>query len=170
MVSSIGVVIRRATVDDLHRIELIERACFDESVRYERSLLTTLLEIDEFLTIIAYINEEPVGYASAYFHESSRQGRIISIAVLPEYRKIGVGTAMIDEIERNAIARGIVKVVLEVHMMNEVALRFYKKRGFSIKGILMDYYGPGKNAFTMEKFLRQSPKKNLNNRSFRELV
>jgi ribosomal-protein-alanine N-acetyltransferase len=149
-----GVVIKRATANDIYCIELIERACFDKSERYERSLLHTLVENQEFLTIIACINEKPIGYASAYFSEFCHESKIISIAVLPEYRKRGVGTIMIEEIERNAVAKGIIKVALEVRTTNYEALKFYKKRGFSIRGILLDYYGPGKNAFTMEKFLR----------------
>jgi len=167
-----GVVIKRATVNDISYIELIERACFEKSERYERSLLNTLLGNQEFLTIIACINDKPIGYASAYLSELCHESKIISIAVLPEYRKMGIGTIMIEEIERNALAKGIIKVALEVRMTNFEALKFYKKRGFLIRGVLLDYYGPGKNAFTMEKILRcpHEGRKNSNDQSSKNSI
>jgi ribosomal protein S18 acetylase RimI-like enzyme len=52
------------------------------------------------------------------------------IAVSPEYRALGIGSFMFEQIEHAARLRGCTHIVLEVAENNEEALRFYRKRSF----------------------------------------
>ena len=52
------------------------------------------------------------------------------IAVHPNYRDMGIGSFMFEQIEHAARLRGCTHIVLEVAENNEDALRFYRKRSF----------------------------------------
>jgi ribosomal protein S18 acetylase RimI-like enzyme len=52
------------------------------------------------------------------------------IAVHPDYRGMGIGSFMFEQIEHAARLRGCTHVVLEVAENNEEALHFYRKRNF----------------------------------------
>lgn len=51
-------------------------------------------------------------------------------AVLPDAQGQGVGTALLEELERRARDRGCAKMTLEVHDTNEAAKRLYARFGF----------------------------------------
>lgn len=51
-------------------------------------------------------------------------------AVLPDARGRGVGTALLEELERRGRDRGCVRMTLEVHDTNESAKRLYTRFGF----------------------------------------
>jgi ribosomal protein S18 acetylase RimI-like enzyme len=52
------------------------------------------------------------------------------LAVLPEFQSRGLGTRLLDEVERRARARGCCKITLEVHETNHGARRLYERFGF----------------------------------------
>lgn len=142
--------LRPGRPSDLHDLEEIERSSFEKG-RFPRSLLATMLGSGDFLTLV---DEEQVvvGYVSAYF-EGPGKARLVSIAVLPEWRGRGLARLLMEGIERESIGRGVSLMTLEVGMRNVVALRLYLSQGFDIGGIIRDYYGRGKDAFYMEKEL-----------------
>jgi ribosomal protein S18 acetylase RimI-like enzyme len=51
-------------------------------------------------------------------------------SVLPDVRGMGVGTALLEELERRARGRDCAKMTLEVHVTNESAMRLYERFGF----------------------------------------
>ncbi len=57
---------------------------------------------------------------------------ISNLAVYPKYRKHGIGSNLIEIIEKEAIALGSKKILLDVEKDNYNAIRFYKKKGFKI--------------------------------------
>ncbi len=58
-------------------------------------------------------------------------GKIGRMAVLPAWRRRGVGTALLDALLREADRRGLVEVTLDAQTR---ALGFYRKRGFAAAG------------------------------------
>ena len=52
------------------------------------------------------------------------------LAVHPDYRDMGIGSFMLEQLEHAARLRGCTHLVLEVAENNEDALRFYRKRSF----------------------------------------
>lgn len=65
---------------------------------------------------------------------------ITNIAVLPQYRKHGIGSALLKELLVKAKEKGCVKAFLEVNEKNESAISLYKKFCFSSVGIRKNYY------------------------------
>ena len=70
------------------------------------------------------------------------------IIVDAEYRKRGIGTLLLNEIEQ----KGIKNITLEVRESNKEAIEFYKKNGYRIETIRKNYYG-SENGYLMLKEL-----------------
>ena len=70
------------------------------------------------------------------------------IIVDAEYRKKGIGTLLLNEIEQ----KGIKNITLEVRESNKEAIEFYKKNGYRIEAIRKNYYG-SENGYLMLKEL-----------------
>ncbi|AFZ71038.1 ribosomal-protein-alanine acetyltransferase [Caldisphaera lagunensis DSM 15908] len=88
------------------------------------------------------------------FSESHKVGHVISIAVLPEYRKKGIGTALLKEaISRMKDNYNAESVYLEVRVSNNDAISLYKKMGFEEVRIIKEYYRDGEDAYVMVKIL-----------------
>ena len=59
-----------------------------------------------------------------------RIAEVESLSVLPDYRGQGVGTALMDALERELEALGISDFIVGALAGNEDALRLYRGRGF----------------------------------------
>jgi ribosomal-protein-alanine N-acetyltransferase len=143
--------VRRARPADLSGLEEIEHASFQRE-RFPRSLLRTMLISSQFLTLVEEEDGAVVGYASAYLQEGG-SARMVSIAVLPRWRGRGTARLLMDRLEGACREEGVTLMSLEVAVRNVVALRLYLSQGYSIKGMVKDYYGRGKDAFYMERRL-----------------
>ena len=67
------------------------------------------------------------------------------LAVRPEYRRRGIGTAMMRWLEKSCRTAGIRQVRLEVRASNLGARRFYGRLGYRFVGRIAGYYD-GKEA------------------------
>lgn len=61
---------------------------------------------------------------------------IESIATLPEYRGMGIGTALLEKADTFALEKGFRKLSLHVADTNDVAEKLYKSEGFRTRQIL----------------------------------
>jgi ribosomal protein S18 acetylase RimI-like enzyme len=64
------------------------------------------------------------------FYTPETEGVIVDIYLLPLYRRHGVGEYLLKEISAQLKARGAGVVIAEFPAQNEIASRFYAKRGF----------------------------------------
>lgn len=78
-----------------------------------------------------------------------KKGHVVSVAVLEEYRKKGLGSAIVEEAIRGVKERRCDELYLEVRCSNNDAVRLYEKLGFFIKQRLKAYYRDGEDAFLM---------------------
>ncbi|MDP8003422.1 MAG: ribosomal-protein-alanine N-acetyltransferase [Caldisphaera sp.] len=98
--------------------------------------------------------EELVSTIKNAFSETHRVGHVISIAVLPEYRKKGIGSMLLNEaINRMKLNYNVEAVYLEVRVSNNEAINLYKKYGFEEVRIINEYYRDGEDAYVMVKTL-----------------
>ena len=83
-----------------------------------------------------------------------KQGHVVSIAVLPEYRRRGIATALMSRaMDTMKNKYGASEVYLEVRVSNEPAIRLYEKLGFTKVRILRGYYLDGEDAYLMAREL-----------------
>jgi len=71
----------------------------------------------------AWLRERP-------FYTPEREGVIVDIYLLPLYRRRGVGEHLLEETARRLKAMGAGIVTADFPVRNEIAARFYAKRGF----------------------------------------
>jgi ribosomal protein S18 acetylase RimI-like enzyme len=84
--------------------------------------------------LFGVLENRVVGAAVCVWSYSTFSGRpsvnLHDFSVLPDAQGFGVGTALLEELERRARARGCSKITLEVHDSNEGAKRLYARFGF----------------------------------------
>ena len=86
------------------------------------------------LVLLALVDDAPVGIATCFFGLSTFRARpllnIHDLAVLPQYRGQGVGTALLNAVEDHARRKGCCKLTLEVLDDNTPARAVYQRFGF----------------------------------------
>jgi ribosomal-protein-alanine N-acetyltransferase len=92
-----------------------------------------------------------IGYCGVFLPAPGVEADILTVAVLPEYRRQGIAREFMRQIEEWSQERGASAMMLEVEQSNESAIELYKSLGYMRISVRMDYYGPGKDAFVMRK-------------------
>lgn len=125
--SASGVAIRRAHADDLSALARIDAACFDEFWRYDERRLAGYLRDDR--VTVAEKSRETVGYTLAML--AGRGGTIGRLAVLPSFRRQGVGEAMLREALAYLAGSGARTVTLCTQEANLASRALYRKIGMT---------------------------------------
>lgn len=78
-----------------------------------------------------------------------KKGHVVSVAVLDEFRRKGIGKALVEESINGVRIRKCDEFYLEVRCSNNDAVRLYEKLGFAIRQQLHSYYRDGEDAYLM---------------------
>ena len=92
-----------------------------------------------------------IGYCGVFLPAAGVEADVLTVAVLPEFRRQGIAKEFMRQIEQWSKERGASAMMLEVEHTNESAIALYKNLGYLKISVRMDYYGPGKDAFVMRK-------------------
>ena len=65
---------------------------------------------------------------------------INNLAIRPGFRKLGMGTALLEHAMQTGARLGARRATLEVRRSNEAARRIYERLGFEVAGARRDYY------------------------------
>ncbi|WP_049922112.1 ribosomal protein S18-alanine N-acetyltransferase [Halopiger djelfimassiliensis] len=141
------VTIRPAERVDLLAVVRIENASFEQPWPYDA--------FDRFLGepgfLVAVTDGAVAGYVVA--DVTSKFGRelghIKDIAVHPDRRGVGVGSALLSRALAVLAARGADSVKLEVRRSNDGAKRLYREFGFEPLRRVPGYYGNDEDAIVM---------------------
>ena len=111
-----------------------ERAGPGEAPVTEKDLAETLFgERPAAEVLLAYLGEEPAGFALFFHNYSTWLGKrgiyLEDLFVRPSARKHGVGYALLREVARIALERACGRVDWAVLNWNELAISFYKQIG-----------------------------------------
>ena len=69
---------------------------------------------------------------------------VLTVGVVPDARRLGVGTALLDALEGHARDRGAREMFLEVRVDNDGAIALYEHRGYARIGTRRGYYEHGR--------------------------
>src|SRR5436190_6204469 len=130
--------IRRATRRDVGRILKIEAASFGCDA-WERDLFLEALEECPDLFMVATLRGKLAGYSITCIDRGAAE--LVSIGVMPEARRQGVGEALMRFTRRALTRRRIGAWRLMVRVENEAAIRFYRRLGFRRVRTVKNYYG-----------------------------
>ena len=138
--------IRPARLFDIPEVVRIERASFNEE--YPRGVFLAFLENNPSTFLVAEYGGRIIGYVMGYLRPDL-EGHIMNIAVDPEYRGNGIGTALLTEVIERLINEGARYIGLEVRVSNEKAIRLYESFGFKKIKRIIAYYSDGEDAYYM---------------------
>lgn len=101
----------------------------------------------DVMTIVSFEKMQSLGFAMLYV----LTGEILAIAVKPEYQGRGIGTELLNNIERIASQLGMGRLLLHAATQNEVAEMFFRNASFTVIGKEGGYYPRGQAALIMAK-------------------
>jgi len=104
--------------------KLSDRVDIDEYSQrlYEKSLHFTLYDGDKL-----------IGFSPCYFNNKLQGiGYISSLAIRDGYRRLGLGTYMLNKIKAYAQKNSFTIIHVTIHIDNQISRTFYKKNGFEI--------------------------------------
>jgi ribosomal protein S18 acetylase RimI-like enzyme len=147
--------IRQFEKADFDTLWRIDQACFDPQLAYSRPELAFYMRRPGSFTLVAEGDGTLLGFTVA---EARRKtGHIITIDVIAQSRRSGVGSALLDAAEEQLLRAGACTVALETPVNNEAAIRFYKQKGYFVEKTVAGYYSGQLDALVMTKDLAQSP-------------
>lgn len=82
----------------------------------------------------------PMGFI--LWRELLEEAEILSLCILPKFRKQGRGHEILQALSLRAEQHGIKEIFLEVREDNQAALSLYEKNDFKLVGRRKNYYGP----------------------------
>jgi ribosomal-protein-alanine N-acetyltransferase len=133
---------------DFPTLHGIDRICFSKDTAYSRAEMAYFLSHPAAISKVAVFGAKIVGFVIGQT-EPDACGHVITLDVIPEARRRGVGCALMEALHAEFRLRGIVQIVLEVAVANEEAQRFYARLGYSRAGRLRQYYKTEGAAFRM---------------------
>jgi GNAT superfamily N-acetyltransferase len=132
------------------------RAFYDEQVSRYGFADPVELDPGEFAApaggfVVVYLAGVPAGCGGWRWHDrAAGVAEIKKAYVVPAARGMGTGRALLSWLERQALAAGAVRAILETGVRNTAALRLFASLGYQpIKG-----YVPGRNPAINRAFAR----------------
>ncbi|HTP34036.1 MAG TPA: ribosomal protein S18-alanine N-acetyltransferase [Candidatus Acidoferrales bacterium] len=135
---------------DLDEIELVERAAFGRDA-YDRKLFAAFTHKCGDLFLVAKKGSRVVAYSITSIRLN--RGELVSIAVRPEHRRMGVAAALLESTLRRLRRRKVTRLVLMVKVNNPRAISFYEKYGFRQYRRVPGYYEDGADGLGFVKLL-----------------
>lgn len=158
----------------------IDQACFDPQLAYSQAEMAFYMRRSGSFTLVAEAEKKAnkaedrhrpaktngeslsgiagnriLGFIIA--ESRRRTGHIITIDVVEEARRAGVGSALLQAAEEKLLQAGATSVALETPVNNDAAIRFYKREGYFVEKTVSGYYSNQMDALVMTKELAQSP-------------
>lgn len=100
---------------------------------------------------VAESGNKIVGYCGVFLPAHGVEADILTVAVLPDFRRQGIAREFMRQIEQWSKERAASAMMLEVEQSNSAAIELYTSLGYMKISVRMDYYGPGQDAFVMRK-------------------
>lgn len=148
-------ILRAPSIDDAaEMVTYLKKLCgesnylasYPEELTYtednQSAYIQANIESEASMMILCTVNGIIAGNSQILLKKSikTRHRASIMIGLLKEYWNLGIGTVMLQEMERIAKEYGVEQLELEMIEGNERALGLYKKVGFTVVGEIPDAY------------------------------
>lgn len=114
----------------------LELVCFSEP--WSESSLRRELSNPLAHVFVAEVDGETAGYAG--MHCVVDECYVNNVAVFPQYRRRGIGYALVQRLLEQGERLRARFLTLEVRASNQDAMALYQRLGFSVQGIRRDFY------------------------------
>ncbi len=145
--------IRHYRAADFDRLWQIDQGCFPPGIAYSQMELTGFIIRRNAITLVAEFappddaGEKIAGFAIAQPYR--KRGRILTLDIVPQARRFGLGSKLLLDCERRLRAHGCSEIYLETAVNNEPAIKLYQRMGYEILRTLPAYY----QAHSLDAFL-----------------
>jgi ribosomal-protein-alanine acetyltransferase len=147
MSHSLNFEINPASWRDLFAVQEIERACFKEDA-WPLIELMGALTFPHIVRMKAVINEKTVGFIAGDIRRSEGIGWILTVGVLPDFRRQGLAKELMAHCVQ---AMNMPHIKLSVRRSNQAAIQLYQKLGYAQVDVWTKYYHDGEDGIIMEK-------------------
>lgn len=146
-----GVAIRQYEARDFGVLFKLDQFCFPPGISYSKLSLQYFLNLPAADCLVAEDGKTIAGFLLA--EANPPLAHIITLDIAPKYRRAGVGTALLTEIEKHFQYKEVHSVLLETAVDNEGAIAFWHYHGYRTEAVLKRYYLGRTDAYEMRKRL-----------------
>lgn len=140
-------VIEAATWRDLNALRALEQECFPQDA-WPLWDLVWVLTMGNVVRLKAVAEGRMVGFIAGDHRSGQDAAWIVTVGVLTQFRRRGIGKALIQACEQRLSGKNI---RLSVRASNHEAIHLYECLGYEQVGIWPAYYIGGEDAVVMEK-------------------
>jgi len=173
----VSLTIREFQPADFDTLWRIDQTCFPSGISYSRAELRLYMRRRGAFTLVAVNGADGRSTGSVSGNSRNKEdlsseatdrtiagflvaeagararGHVITIDVVANARRLGVGSLLLRAAEDRLISAGCRIVELETAVDNLSALSFYKRHGYSVTRTFPRYYSNGMDALALEKVL-----------------
>jgi [ribosomal protein S18]-alanine N-acetyltransferase len=156
--------IRDYRAADFERLWQIDQLCFPPGIAYTQMELNGFIMKRNAITLVAELvpdeaagDSAAVGQIAGYVLAQPvrrKYARLITLDILPEARRLGLATKLMNACEERLRFLGCAEMFLETAVNNEPGIALYRKLGYQILRTIPEYYSSHSlDAFQMGKRL-----------------
>lgn len=139
--------IEGAGLKDFNALRALEQVCFGGDA-WPWLDLAGVLVLPGLVRLKASVMGRMVGFVGGDPHPSEGVGWIATLGVLPEFRRMGIATALLQVCEARM---GLPVVRLSVRRSNDAAIKLYHAEGYRPVDVWVKYYYDQEDALVLEK-------------------
>lgn len=136
-----------ANLKDLGELRRLERECFTIDA-WPLIDLIAVLSFPGIVRLKAMVNGRMAGFVASDLRRGESLAWIVTIGVLPEFRRMGIARELMHSCE----GRLKVKTIrLSVRRNNQSAIELYRAEGYTQVDVWGNYYADGEDALILQK-------------------
>lgn len=153
--------IREAIPEDFDLLWSIDQRCFEPGIAYSRRELAWYMKLRGAFTLVGEVRRSGrgkwsvVGFVVAQVLRG-KLSHVVTIDILPDARRTGLGTRLMEEAETRFRQADCDTTVLETAVDNLAAIKFYKRLGYHVVKTIPRYYLDRIDALMMVKLLSEA--------------
>lgn len=146
-----AIAIRQYETRDFSALHKLDQACFPPGISYSKLSLQYFLNLPAADCLVADEGKKIAGFILA--ESNPPLAHIITLDVAEAFRRTGVGSSLLAEMEKHFQYHGVHSVLLETAVDNERGIAFWQHHGYRTEAVLKRYYLGRVDAYEMRKRL-----------------
>lgn len=143
-------IIRKMNFGDVSAIAELEKICFSDP--WSENSIASEVENPLAYWLVAEVDGVVAGYVGSQTVLDAAD--MMNLAVSPDYRRQGVGQALVNALVEHLRQNKVIALLLEVRVSNAPAITLYERMGFEQVGRRPKYYhNPREDALILRKEL-----------------